>query len=527
MHQTTTGQDGDPHVSEWETPTTMKILRRRGLIAVLATGLALLGLAGCTRFGASLSRPSDPVVLDGSALPKLLGTDPMHVVGFSWDGSAWHQVPVQVDKRDYVSPGVIYHLPTSSYPNLYGTTTPYKILVYTPPASLSPSYTSGDTYTPPDSNPMFDANDELSFLAADTGQQANSSAANPAGVDVTTREEVKATDPLAPSQLGYVYLFHSATLTGGGAGTDGVNYSFSLDSGSYTATYKMGTNSLAPNNTWGFNPEHSTVVTPSYSLKLSDRWLNNGMTISQGGASDANILDRTHYYVPAGCGRSEDTFDGGASNPGEGAFIVNISGPVRAIRSYIGANSYKYTVNTDIYYPDREDTVTDLRGHAGLPGYGSADDLATGTTGLTYSDPVNNGITIDGTPDTVTPITYTTGSAVPAAWQLVSGAQGSLVTVRTLDTDITGLNVTTVYKDQNPASPAQCTGDAAAWGQNGMNVTSPAGSSVPVTDPTLTATPATFVLHRYRYFQPPNLPTSTAAAIDTQARTPIQATVSG
>ena len=65
---------------------------------------------------------------------------------------------------------MIYHLPTSSYPILYGTTTPYKILVYTPPASPSAGYSSATTYTPPDSDPMFDGNDELSFLAAETGQ---------------------------------------------------------------------------------------------------------------------------------------------------------------------------------------------------------------------------------------------------------------------------------------------------------------------------------------------------------------------
>jgi hypothetical protein len=289
----------------------------------------------------------------------------------------------------------------------------------------------------------------------------------------------------------------------------------------------MGAGSLSPNNAWGFNPEHSSVTTPSYSETLGDRWLNYGLAITQSGATGTNILDRTHYYATSlGCVRSEDTFDGGASNPGEGAFIVNIAGPVRAIRSYTGANSYKYTVNTDRFYPDRQDTVTEVRGHAGLPGYGSADDFATGTTGLTYSDPLNTGIAIDGSPDTVTPVTYTTGSPAPAAWQLVSGPQGSLVTSRTLDTDITGLDATTVYQDSNPASPPQCTGDAAAWGQNGMNITSPV-SSVPVTDPTLTATPNSLVIHRYRYFEEPNLPTATAAQIDVQARTPLQTTVNG
>ncbi len=504
----------------------MKVLRSRSLGVVLAAGLVVFGLAACTPFGATLNRPSDPVVLDGSALPKLLGTDPMHVVGFAWDGTTWHQIPVQVDQRDYVSPGQIYHLPTSSYPTLYGTTTPYKILVYTPPATVTAGYTSSGTYTPPDSDPTFDGNDELSFLAQNSGQQAGTSVADPSGVDATTREVVKATDPLSPSEDGYVYLFHSDSLTGGGAGTDGVKYTFSLDSGSYTGTYKMGSGSLAPNKTWGFNPEHSTVSTPSYSQSYGDRWLNNGLAITERGANGANILERTHYYVTNTCSRSEDTFDGGANNPGEGAFIVNISGPVRAIRSYMGANSYKYTVNTDVFYPYREDTVTELRGHAGLPGYGSADDFVTGTTGLTYSDPVNNNVPINGAPDAVAPISFTTGSPAPASWQMVSGAQGSLVTVRSINTDISGLNATTVYQDSNPASPPQCTGDAAAWGENGTNLTSPVGS-VPITDPTLTATPATLVLARYRYFQAPNLPASSAASLSAQALTPIQTTVGG
>jgi hypothetical protein len=505
----------------------MKRSRRSAVILGLVVAPALLGLAGCTRFGATLARPSDPVVLDGSVLPKLVGAPPMHIVGFAWDGSAWHQVPVQVDERDLVSPGQIYHLPAASYPTLYGTTTPYKMLVYTPPAGLSAGYTSWSTYTPTDSDPLFDANDQLSFLASDTGRRAGPNVANPPGVDESTREEVEATDPLVTSNVGFVYLFDSATLTGGGAGTDGVAYTFSLDSGDYTATYKMGSGSLSPNNTWGFNPEHSTVVTPNYREQFGDRWLNNGLAITVGDATGANILERSHAYVTgAGCSRNEDTFDGGANNPGEGAFVANISGPVRAIRSYIGANSYKWTVNTDIFYPDRQDTLTELRGHAGLPGYGGADDYVTGTTGLTYSDPANTGVVIDGASDAVTPIAYTTGSTAPPMWQMVSGAQGSVVTSRSLDTDITGLSVSTVYQDQDPASPAQCTGDAAAWGQNGENVTSPV-NSVPVTDPTLTATPATFIVHTSRYFKRANLPTATAAKIDAWAHNPLQISVTG
>ena len=60
--------------------------------------------------------------------------------------------------------------------------------------------------------------------------------------------------------------------------------------------------------------------------------------------------------------RSEDTF-----NDAEGAFIANKSGPVRAIRSYIGANSGPLTVRQHVFYERREDITTYLRVHA-IPG---------------------------------------------------------------------------------------------------------------------------------------------------------------
>jgi hypothetical protein len=503
----------------------MKSTRRRTALGLLAAVPVLLGLAGCnTRFGASLDRPTDPVVMTGASLPKLLGASPQHIVGFSWDGTTWTQVPVQVDERDYVNPGVIYHLPTSSYPNLYGTTTPYKMLVYTPPPSVTAGYTSLDTYTPSDSDPTFDSNDELSFLAADTGKQADGSAGTPAGVDASTREEVQATDPLAAGHTGYVYLFTSSSLTGGSAGTTGVTYAFNLTSGAYKTTYKMGTGSLAPNNVWGFNPETSTVTTPDYTQVLGDRWLESSLAITAPGASGVNILDRSKYYVTAGCVRTEDTFDGSVG--GEGAFVVSISGPVRAIRSYIGANSYNWTVNTDIFYPDREDTVTELRGHAGLPGFAGADDLATDLPGMTYSDAANSGLPIDGVPDSFVATSATTPSTPSSSWQMVSGPQGSLITIRTLDTDITGLIESTLYLDQRSPSTAPCTGDGSYWGQNGTSTISQV-SNVPITDPTLTATPNTFVAHRFRFFTGPGATAAGAAALQAQAKSPIQTSVTG
>ena len=326
--------------------TTVRHTRRTAIV-VLVLVPALLGLAACTRFGATLTRPSDPVVLAGSAVPKLLGGDPMHVVGFAWDGSAWHQIPVQVDERDLVNPGQIYHRPTTIWPTLFGTATPYKMLVYTPPAHPTAGYTSSATYTPSDSDPTFDGNDELSFLANDTGKQAG----RDRGRARRRRREHAARRSRRPTRsrrraFGYVYLFHSDTLTGGSAGTTGVQYTFSLDSGDYRITYKMGAASLAPNNTWGFNPEHSTRGDAGRTASTSATGGSTTAWPSPGNGGRRRLLDRTHFYVTGGCGRSEDTFDGGASNPGEGAFIVQHLGSGRARSGRTSARTATSTPST-------------------------------------------------------------------------------------------------------------------------------------------------------------------------------------
>ena len=44
-------------------------------------------------------------------------------------------------------------------------------------------------------------------------------------------------------------------------------------------------------------------------------------------------------------------------------FVANRVGPVRAIRSWVGANSGPSTQRTVIAYPGREDIVSDLRVH--------------------------------------------------------------------------------------------------------------------------------------------------------------------
>ncbi len=490
---------------------------RPAVYVVAATALVAGTLvSGCTtRYGSPILRASDPVVVTGAQVPRLAGADPQGVVAFSWDGTAWHQIPVQVDERDHVSPGVIYHLAPADYPKRYGTSTLYTIPVYTPPRALTAGYTASSTYTPPDSDPGVDADDEISVLADDTGVATTATA--PDGVDAGSRTQLLVTDPLTGG-TGYVYLFTGSTLTGGGAGTTGVGYAFSLDSGDYRATYRIGPGAQPPNDANGPNPEHSTVTTANYTLGFGDRWLNDSLRVTAPAAGGSELLDRSKYFATnAGCVRTEDTFD--AILGYKGAFVVNVSGPVRAIRSVIGANSFAYTVLTDVFYPGRQDSTIELRGHAGMSGFGQADDLATGLADTTYSDAANPEITVDGVADAFTTTTWSPSEGdPPPSWQVVKGPAGTVITTRRLETDLTDVNVTSTWRDQ--AGVKDCTGDASTWGQAGLRVTSPTGS-MPNTDPTLGTDPPGLTAYRTRYFAYSGFPLADAPGLEARAATPL------
>jgi len=497
--------------------------RRLAVLVLLLPGLALL--TSCTRFGATLNRGEDPIVLTGADVPDLAGTVPSRLTAFAWNGEIWTQVPVQVDERDDVDPYTVLHRSGSA---TQPDGSPLRLKLYTPPTTPSAGYTWWDTYTPPDSDPALDADDEIVVLGSDVGKQAPIDTAPPGGVAGATRTEVHVSDPLHPDQEGWLYLFRGTTRTGGSGGTSGVTYTFSLDSGDYRSTYRMGDSALAPNQLAGPNPEHSTVVAPAYTQSFADRWLNDGVTIKTGDSDGTDILERSRIQtVPDQCGRSEDTFNGAASfsRGGPKAFIVNISGPVRGVRSYMGANSGNLTGATDLFYPWRVDTVSDLRVHT-IGGAMAFEDLTTSMTGMRYSDAlVPEGVAIDGVPDVLPP-------GVPA-WQMASGPQGSLVTVSTLQTTIPDLAVERWYVDDASPPDPPCTGDAVAWGQHGSRVVGP----LPCTDPRFYGIRAncptradqptvdTFRGIRVRYFQAPGLSPDDATKLQVRATTPIVVTV--
>ena len=425
---------------------TNRSRRLRGALAIpIAAAVAALGLAGCNAdAGTGLwARSIDPVVLTGTQLSDLAGSAPGDVVAFRYDttADAWDQVPVQVDERHIEYLAKLRNGTGSSGP---------RTLAYSDPSANAGA----------DPVATFDANDEVAFMADDTGGQAASGAGYPNGVTAGSGVQVTVTDPLAApesgrgSGVGYVYLFERSGSLPPGAGVDYVDYEF------------------APADPIG-HAEDSTVSTDRYSTHFAARWVRDGLTLGTG----PDILDRhRNLFAPGFCVRSEDTFSAAA-----GGYASNIDGPVRAIRSYLGANSGTYTQREHTFYRQTERVQTFLRVHS-IPGIMDFYDYSAAALGMTYSSSSTPGVTIDGVPDAAGPEAPT--------WESVSGSPGTLVSVSSLQTDISGVVMQAYYSDDSTPSTTQCTGDAFEYGASGTHIT----SAIPNTDPamgaanTLTAT---------------------------------------
>ncbi|MCB0978993.1 MAG: hypothetical protein KDB02_16185 [Acidimicrobiales bacterium] len=421
-----------------------------------AAGLAAVavGLVGCDDAPSTVQRVDDSVVLTGADLSGLVGEAPGGIVAFAHrkpDGAAiWDQIPVQVDERKVVAFGTAPS--TNSTPGVtgtvYGTSTGG-------PSALQ--YADAGTWVGADSNPAFDADDELVFMSGDAGSIVSDDVpSEPAGVVSGSGVEVKVEDPLEPGSVGYVYLFvRSGTGLDPAAGEDYVDYDFQLTSGPYKTTYKRAD---------GPNPETSTVTTDRYSIGFTDRWFETSWRVEGG----PDLLDgQKNVFAIGQCGRSNATF-----NDDEGAFVANIDGPVRGIRSYVGANSGPKTQRTHFFYRTHERTVTDLRVHA-IPAVVDYIDYSSATVGSTYrSSTVPGGVPIDGVNDSVP-------SAVPE-WEAMNGASGTVVSNAVFSFGFSPApSLAWFYGDDSTPSADQCWGDSAFYGAAGPFVS----SAIPNTDP--------------------------------------------
>jgi len=444
------------------------------LLPALVAHFLLLTLPPSGASANSLNRDSDPVVITGADLGDLLGKTPASVVAFRYE-SGWTQIPVQIDERVVIDYGLVYNSAPIGFSNLV--------------------YADAGAFTGADSDAAFDADDELVFMAKDAGDRALGQP-YPAGVVVGSRIEVKVTDPIT-LQEAWVYLFESLGGLVPDAGANYVTYTFGLLSGPYLTTY---------NTTMGPNAENSEIVTPEYRMHFSDRWIRDEINVYAGGATGVDVLDRhKNLFAPGNCARSEDTFSNG-----EGAFFTNKDGPVRAIRSYMGANSGPLTQRDHLFYERRHDVRTTLRVHP-ITGILDFYDYSPAASGMTYTNDLNlGGVPIDGSPEVIAQ-----GAIV---WEMVTGLQGTLIYAGAITTDVPGFSYTSYWLDDTSPSTMQCTGDPDAYGSSGVWIT----NIIPNTDPVFFPPPFfNMVFDRTSYIEPPNQSVALAQARYQQATQPL------
>lgn len=503
--------------------TFARMMAVLGLTAVIAAGFSGLATA------APADRATDPVVMKGSALPGFGDVKPQEIVAFKWEGK-WTQIPVQVDERHAISARSLYPDKPVGYVNGHvgvdSDVRTFEIEVYADPKTRSGA----------DADSNFDADDELVFMGGDSGQDAPASALAPEGVDAASATKVAVKDPNG-GESAFVYLFRSTGDLDPSAGKDYVDYDFKLTN--------FGPKDTLIDN-YGFtntgNPEDSTVKTANYELHSVDRWMEDKIKITAGGASGTDILDREGVSAGGlgGCTRSEytfsanwtmDTTSGNDSNTDdEGTYVNVIDGPVRAIRSYMGANSGPYVEDVHTYYADREDRTVFVRVHP-IPEMYVWTDYNSDAVGMTYRDEKNQaGFAVDGNPDTPVPATMADFENGKYLWQQVSGPQGTATTLVTANSSATPekfpsfLGFKGYYLDDTtPVGPKekQCGGDLKAYGASGFGI----DGVYPNTDPIfgVGAAPEKLSVNRIRYFGGPNETAADAEALRVRAQDPLTA----
>ncbi|RYE18151.1 MAG: hypothetical protein EOP51_22510, partial [Sphingobacteriales bacterium] len=440
------------------------------------------GTAGGT-FGGTSIRKSTPVVLNGSAFTSTLvnNFNAADLVAFAYNSGNWTQVPLQVDERKQVNAGTIYNASGYNYNSL--------------------QYADVNTWVGADATATFDADDELVFMARDAGGGlAPDAALLPGGVVATAGAQIKLTDPNnAGTAASYLYIFKKDAIAGlqQSAGKSYVNYDFKFKVGSTV----YGPTQYKANYTLPHHLENSTVTSPYYSIGFSDRWIEDDVKVTIANSAGIDMIDRHRNQFNDGC-ENEDSFSNCS-----GVYVTNKSGPVRGIRSYMGACSGPLTQREHFFYDQFESIKTVLRVHT-LPGMKDFWDYNPGAGNMRYSNNLNTtggttdagtgmtGIPVDGTADVVATGVLT--------WQLMSSASGSIFRKYDLTHDIgVNLAVGSYYLDAatrslTPNTPTfQCPyDDGQARGSSGLfinqSVVAAPYNFIPCTDPLNTNAGQTF-----------------------------------
>lgn len=275
-------------------------------------------------------------------------------------------------------------------------------------------------------------------MAKDLGYiRAPNDAEMPAGVDDDSMFELAIRDPLTENAiLGYAYMFKSDSQNQD-AGKASLQYQFNLvtttmsGSHSYFDVYKSKCDTYF--GLWDcidavMNPEDSWFRSEYYERHFAENWISDKLMILAEGSNGQDFLGLADFqFTIDDCSRSTLSFSRGPTS-----FIANKVGPIRAIRSFVGANSATIAYEERKMYEQREDGKVVIQVHP-LPGMFNVINFKEGSDLKFYNCRNMEGFDVDA---------WSMDSNEDAfdntfcPWQLVTGPSGSYLRAINVEHDL-------------------------------------------------------------------------------------------
>lgn len=349
------------------------------------------------------SRNLEPVIIPGSEVTSFTGVDITTLFAYSYSGGEWTQIPFQIDEVNSLG-----------------------------------EYSIEDG--------LLDDNDELIFMAKDLGEKAGGTdwIGNSKSKD-NNRYQLQVTNPLTPTEVGYMYLYQSNTIS-----TTHADY---ID----------------------WVSETQEIVSEIYSMGIITSPLQREESLMFSG-HDVDVLDRSKFRLRVRC-----RLVGGIpliidinENYIEAIFIdfynfePNIDGPVRVGGGSLTWKNWSYpAMRTSQYGINFDFLATQACEFSGV-NFGRFEefrfsfdwlDPLTSTMRNYYDSNHSTAVDIDGSPEllAVSPL---------KTWSQVSGDYGSVVRLTNLSQNAIG-EYQNYYKDDS-SFDFYDTGDQMSFGDSGF-----------------------------------------------------------